>query len=263
MPAIDRPHDRQRWDRLGARAWASMAAGCELDRTGVAVEVGPGFSTKVGLWLQRRGFEGTLFLVEPNRTARIWSVARYRELLPRAAVIAVDRPLADAPSVLPARLDVVLMNHVIDDLILSARLPAGRHETLFGSMRSGACADEVRSAWRMLVADRGGLAAASESAIEDIRAFCARVQPRLVVISQYRSWFHAHYGLDQVDRATAPLLAPLRVRLSAAVPGLDVRLRGTGPNRRRWLVGVRPPPANRTIPRRTTRRNALEGAVDA
>jgi hypothetical protein len=240
MPAIAGPLVSQQWDRRIARVWSSMLDACDVDPSGVAVEVGPGFSTKIGLWLAERSFRGTLFLVEPNRCAREWSEGRYHDLLPLATIVPVDGTLADAPAVLPRQIDALLMNHVLDDLMLHASLPPVRREALFASMRPGAgCAGEVRSAWNALTGDAAAAASAGASVIEDVCAFCAGVQPLLVVISQYRSWFHAHHGLEHVDQVTAPLVARLAKRLSAATPGLDVRLRGTGAHRGRWLVGAR------------------------
>jgi hypothetical protein len=242
MPVSTRALTSARWDRRIARVWSSMVDASDVDPSGDVVEVGPGFSAKVGLWLAERGFRGTLFLVEPNDGARMWALGRYRRLLPRATLVPVDRSLAEARGAVPRRIDALLMNHVLDDLLLHASVPPGYHETLFASMRPGAaCADEVRRAWTVISTNRAALASASASVVEDVSAFCAGVQPRLVVASQYRSWFHAHHALEHVDRVTAPLLARLAERLASAVPALEIRLKGAGADRERWLIGARRP----------------------
>jgi hypothetical protein len=240
MPTIAGPPASRQWDRRIARVWSSLVDACEVDPSGVAVEVGPGFSTKVGLWLAECGFRGTLFVVEPNRCAREWSEGRYHDLLPQATIVPVDGTLAEAAVRLPGRIDALFMNHVLDDLMLHASLPSERRQALFASMRPGAgCAREVRAAWNAITRDASAVAGAGASVIEDVCAFCAGVQPGLVVISQYRSWFHAHHGLEHVDDVTAPLVERIATRLSAANLGLDVHLRGAGAHRGRWLVASR------------------------
>jgi hypothetical protein len=235
-PEIARRPESPAWDRRVGSRWASILDPRGLRRTGAAVEVAPGFSAKVGYGLRQRRFRGSLFVVEPSSEARDWVCERYRGLIPAAEVIPVGHPLASAAERLPRRVDALLMNHGLDDLVLSAALPPGERERVFGQMRPGVpCQDEVRRVWRLLRTDAHVFTALTDRILSELLALCAAVNPRLLGLSQYPSWFQAQNGLDFVDGMIAPLLRELARRLAGAGKA-SVQIVGHGQDEPRWLV---------------------------
>ena len=229
-------HD-EAWDRQIGAVWAQILRTHGLDPAGDVAEVGPGFTIKIGLGLQEYGFRGSLYVVEPNARVREWIVPRYRELLPSARVIPVPCRLRSAASGLPTRLNALLMNHVLDDLVLDAVTAKRRCSAIFGNMRQGApCRPEVRRAWQELAADPAKLALASRTVIDDICYLYHRTRPHLLGVSQYPSWFQTQSGLGLVDEITAPLLRQLQRHLQPVASGGPARLLRCGEKEPRWLV---------------------------
>jgi hypothetical protein len=176
-------------------------------------------------------------VVEPNARVREWIVPRYRELLPSARVIPVPLRLRSAASLLPTRLNALLMNHLLDDLVLDAVTPERRRSAIFGNMHQGApCRPEVRRAWQELAADPAKLAIASGTVVNDICYLCHQTRPNLLGVSQYPSWFQTRSGLGLVDEITAPLLRQLVRHLPSAAVDRAARLLRYGEKEPRWLV---------------------------
>jgi hypothetical protein len=203
-------HD-EAWDREIGSTWTRIFELHSLDPTGNVAEAGPGFSLKIGMGLQAYGFRGTLYLVEPNAQVRDWVVPRYRELLPSANVIALPSKLASAGRDIPFKLDALLMNHLLDDLMLDAITPEPRCNAIFANMHRGApCRAEVRSLWQSLADNADQLSSVSQTVIRDVCALYRHTRPRLLGMNQYPSWYQARNGLGMVDEMSAPLLQQLK-----------------------------------------------------
>jgi hypothetical protein len=225
------------WDRKVGAIWARILRVHAVDPEGELAEAGPGFTLKIGLGLKEYGFRGLLYVIEPDARAREWIVPRYRDLLPRARVIPVASRLGSSASALPPRLDALLMNHLLDDLVLEAATPEKRRGAIFGNMHRGArCRRDVRSTWHRLAMRPAEFAAASRSVIDALCLVCRQNRPKLLGISQYPSWFQARHGLSAVDRMVAPLLHQLVRQLPQARAGRRARLLCYGQKERRWLV---------------------------
>ena len=236
--AGNRLHDPS-WDARIGSIWARALSANGVRRTGIIAEIGPGFTLKIGLGLREFGFRGCLFVVEPGRRCLDWIVPRYRSLLPGVEIIPIASPLSAAAGRLPAGLDALLMNHVLDDLVLSAASAPLQSAAIFSRMHRGAgCHPGFLRVWRGLRAHPERLERAVHSVIGDICHLCFRVQPRLLGASQYQSWFQMHHGLHFVDSLSAPLLGRLRSRLRASGIPSSSRLPGRGSSPSRWLFAA-------------------------
>ena len=225
------------WNGRIGTVWATLLSAHSLDRRGRVIEVGPGFADKVGLGLAGRGFGGTLYVVEPNKAARDWIARRYRELLPEADIVTVAEPIPSADRLLPDRVDLVVMNHVLDDLVLHAALPPADRERVFGRMRPNRPGSpKVDRTWRRMLADPVGLGARCAQVVADLRQLLARTSPRVFGASQYESWYLTANGLGAVDRLAAGLLADLQGPMGPTSATDRAILRGHGQDPDRWLI---------------------------
>lgn len=225
--------------RIGA-AWARALARGGLPPDGRVVEVGPGFTLKVALGLRDHGFRGELFVVEPNSWAREWTRWRYRALLPRARIVPVGHPLASAARWLPPSVDAVVMNHLLDDLVLDAALEPARREVVFRAMRPGAvCLDEVTQVWHRLRKDPAAFRAIGDRIVRELCAFYSVLDPGLLALTQYPSWFHRHHHLGFVDRLLWPLMRRLAAELVRAGAACALTGAGAGQDEPRWLTARR------------------------
>jgi hypothetical protein len=223
------------WEARVAEAWAGIFAASSLPRGGTVVELGPGFSLKLGIALSRSGFSGRLVIVDPSARAGRRTAARYRGLLPRArvelAAIGVEALAIAGP------IDALVANHVLDDLIVGLALPSRDRARLFDRFDDRAASIEsVRACWSALVADPARLDAVKSGAVDVVRGAIARLEPRRVVLSQYRSWTLERHGLAMADAHAFEVLAALR----AAERGCswDQVIGRTGFDPGRWWVAA-------------------------
>lgn len=88
------------------------------------MEVAPGEEPKIGTALAMLGFWGTIFLIEPDRTAAQTLHHIYKKLLPNATVRLVEKPLQDvmAGTDIPTAVTTLVANHAFDDMVMSSIL---------------------------------------------------------------------------------------------------------------------------------------------
>ena len=113
------------WEDYIATVWADFFCLHNLSTKAVVVEVGPGFSGKIGRGLAQINFEGTLYVIDQDVQAIDHISLYYKEILPDACIVKVNQSLVTWCSNLPQYTDALLMNHLLDDLILDAALPLG------------------------------------------------------------------------------------------------------------------------------------------
>jgi len=128
-------NDPDSWSRSLGKAWGIALKQSALDPEGVVVEIGPGFTVKVGLGLLDAGFHGTILLVEPNGEARSWARWRYEEILPKAKILASEAPVPRLAAAVTGPVDVLAANHILDDLLLGACLSPSERNHLFAQMQ--------------------------------------------------------------------------------------------------------------------------------
>jgi hypothetical protein len=191
---------------------------------------------KVGLGLKEYGFRGTVYVIEPDANARAWIIPRYKQLLPLARIVEIRVSLSAAVHELPVETDAILMNHVIDDLVLSAAIPAEQQKTIFGGMYQNApYHPDVQRIWNNLANNAETFKTAAQRVIGDVCSLIRHSRPRLLGMSQYRSWSQEKNDLSFVDELTAPILRWLSDQLSdeRASPTRELRQIQGDP---RWLL---------------------------
>lgn len=136
------------WQQQVGSVWASLLLNHSLNCSGTIIEIGPGFTDKIGRGLAKLQFHGKLYVLEPNKVALEWVVKRYQILLPNASIIAVNKTTHHACSMLPANVEAILMNHVLDDMVLHAGLPPAEQQIIFSQIRPGeSCLSQVKDTW--------------------------------------------------------------------------------------------------------------------
>jgi hypothetical protein len=183
---------------------------------GTVVEIGPGFAAKIGFGLAGLGFRGTVLLVEPDSAAREWAAPRYRELLAAAEVVARPEPVPESGYLARRDVDLLAGNHVLDDLLLAAALPAADSARMFTAMRPGNdCSEAFIGAWRRLLLDPDRLARAVRRVVDDLTGYVRAGRPGLVLLNQYPSWRHDGCGLGAIHETSLELLRQLGAELGA------------------------------------------------
>jgi hypothetical protein len=222
------------WARRIGRAWAGVLQDCGLSGGARVVELGPGYSAKIGYGLGEACFSGDLLLVEPNDAARTWAVNRNRSVLPRATVRGRVRLGRDTGDV-----DFLIANHLLDDLLLAAWLSPADSDGLFTEMRPGRpCSPSFVRIWQHIMdADPAAVQSSVTAVVERILLVLRTARPRWLVLNQYPSWQHGASGLDGIDEWGMQILRRLASALRADPERQNV-LRLDDESGIWWLVSV-------------------------
>ena len=205
----------EHWHQYIGKVWAEILIRSALDCNGTIVEIGPGFTDKIGSALKIIDFKGEFYIVEPNSKALDWACEQYTRLLPEATIIPIQRDLEGSVSFLPKKKITIIMNHILDDMILSATLTENEKQELFSKTKPGQpCLPELKKYWNLLLTNRSNLEIAKETVLSNIMNFYKIISPQNFGISQYPSWFLQNNGLNDVDNHSSELLSVLKIRMN-------------------------------------------------
>ena len=122
------------WNLEISEKWWRKLVSYRLPTGGIVVEVAPGSSPKIGIGLHYLGFEGTIYVIEPDQKAIESIVKQYEILLPKTKIIPIAKLLNDAIPDLPRKgIDALLANHPMDDMVIGKSLSEQDFKELFDS----------------------------------------------------------------------------------------------------------------------------------
>lgn len=229
--------DTEAWERRLGHIWARQLRRAGVGPDGTVIEIGPGFSAKVGFGLAEIGFRGELILVEPNAPALRWAANAYQLLLPQAAVHPRGQPMPDAGSI-KGPVTVLLANHLLDDLLVNAYVQAPEKDRIFGAMRPGAgCPAGYAEIWRELSGSPGRLSEVITQVTAEFAGYVAELQPDCLILNDYPSWQHHRTGLGLVHQVSHRAMRCLHRRLARTRP-VSTQVQRTGSGDIRWLISV-------------------------
>lgn len=226
------------WDRHLGLLWARVLRQQEIRLDGRVVELGPGFSAKIGHGLAEVGFHGEVVLVEPNDDARWSAASKYLRLLPQAHVRTRPRALRQIGEPVQGGVDLLLANHMLDDLFLSAHLPFRDSDRLFAEMRFGQdCSESFLQTWHRILDDPASVDRAISGVVDDLVRDLVVTRPGCLVINQYPSWRQDKSGLGAIHEIGLTTLRLLARRLERDL-SRPVCLRQLGDRDMYWLISV-------------------------
>jgi len=225
------------WQQHVGSVWASLLSNHSLNCSGTIIEIGPGFTDKIGRGLAKLQFKGKLYILEPNEPALTWVAQRYQTLLPNATIIAVNKSMQDACAILPGAVEAILMNHVLDDMVLHAGLLPAEQQNIFSQIRPGElCLSQVKNTWQALLGDPQYLAELKHEVLTGIGTLVDHTDARIVGMSQYKSWFLSQNELKEADLIGNKLLAEMVSQLGEMpIDDMDT-LRSYGQDPQDWLI---------------------------
>lgn len=165
--------DQLSWDRYVSEIWTRLFIYNGIDKKGTIVKFAPGNSMKIGLALEKIGFEGTLYLVDPLREVLNSVSEKYKAILPKATIIPLYGTVESVS--IPHRADLILAHHPLDDMLLAA-VASMMVPDLFDSMSK-----EHESARNRVTSET--VTAVFSNLIE----FFHRSQPNRILLCQYPS----------------------------------------------------------------------------
>ncbi|MBI1216304.1 MAG: hypothetical protein GC185_10885 [Alphaproteobacteria bacterium] len=205
--------DHAAWDDYIGHLWYSLLRFYEFSPSRSVIEIGPGASAKIGRALARVDYEGRLYVIDSSQKVIDALKPRYAELLPKARIEWICRPLHACHDAIPQGADFMLSNHIIDDMILSgaqADAPEGERVQDWAAAYTHVPAEKVRECWTLLAKDPARLAAAKRAAGDGILGAIAALAPRHVVFSQYPSSTLYDNGMAGLNESALAVFERLR-----------------------------------------------------
>lgn len=185
-----------------------MIENLNLPKDAILVEIAPGFKTKIGRALADYGFRGILHIVEANSHAGAQVIQRYKKLLPHARVIIHTKPMREAVNDLPNKVDLIMANHVLDDMVLYESLPRETSDKFFALNSGSERINLTKKFWNNIPAPV--LSQAKNTTISNWMYVISHIKSRAVILSQYKSQTLQQHKIYQPDKIGEDLLGSLK-----------------------------------------------------
>lgn len=152
------------------------------------VEFAPGFRYKIAYALKSINFTGTIYIIDSNTSVIDFVNKRYKEILPNAKIVIINKDLKDSVSLLPKEIDLFVANHCVDDMIISKYLKGKRLEDAFNNT------DESKqlliNCWNELREEDAILFNLKENVYNDFLYLFNSVNFDFIIMSQYKSGYY-------------------------------------------------------------------------
>ena len=198
-----------KWNYFVGEVWAEIFLELDFPKKGIVVEIAPGAVNKIGHALDFYGFSGTLYVIEPNTKALNSILGKYKKTLKKAKIIGIRGPLDKAISLLPEKVDVIVANHPLDDMLLGKSLSPSMFSKYFGE-KYGSSIKRTRRLWNRISLDKKRLKKIKSEIIKEYASLFEKVRPNWVVISQYKSQFFQSHKIFAPDENGLDVLQKLR-----------------------------------------------------
>jgi len=212
--------DHQAWDNYISQVWVTVLSTCAFKRDGVVVEVGPGTSSKIGGALARLDFCGTLYVVDALQDVVNLLKPKYQALLPNATVKYIAEPIAMACDELPKNIDVLLSNHVFDDMIIAKACEGHKQspEAVSWAVKySHKPVDNLKQVWLELLGKPQVLKTCKQAVIDDFNLAIECLNPACFILSQYPSSTLYDSDLQSLNDHSVALLKKIATKYQSSL----------------------------------------------
>ena len=160
----------------------------EIKKIKTVVEFAPGFKYKIAYGLKRINFNGTIYIIDSNKSVLEFVGQKYKSILPNAEIVLINKDLIDSIDFLPRTVDLFLANHCIDDMIISKYLVGTKLEDAFNNTDKSK--QILVNCWNELKEEDNILFNIKEQVYNDLITFFEKINFKLIVMSQYKSGYY-------------------------------------------------------------------------
>lgn len=206
-------HSYEAWDEYMSEVWKSLIQPMGLNKKSVVIEIAPGTSTKIALALRRLDFCGTLWIVEPAAEIASEIVAKAQAILPEANIRLVMQYLVDAIHELPKNIDLIVANHVLDDMLIAQGTsnPDIKKELFeWTTDRKGTLEEVFRQSWEIMMASQYTIHQAQQSVYDDLLSAFTVLSPQHVIFNQYASLVLNYHQMQSLNHCAQEILQCLK-----------------------------------------------------
>lgn len=185
------------------------------------VEFAPGFRYKIACGLRKIDFKGTIYVVDSNESVLKFVGEKYKDILPEAEVILINKDIVDSIDYLPKSVDLFLANHCIDDMIISKYLVGKRLEDAFNNTEESK--QILIDCWNELKEENNILFNIKENVYNDLITFFEKIDFKLIVMSQYKSGYYMNQK-NYVEELSKTIFDKIKISINTNLENLKEAL---------------------------------------
>ena len=173
----------EEWEWYIAQLFFNIAQKCQLAPK-VVVEIAPGYRHKIAIMISQINFDGELYVVDNNKNVLDFVEHKYKQLLPKAKIICIHNSLENAIDLLPNNIDLLLANHVVDDMLLEKYISKTKYNLM---LDEAFLADSFVILWEDFSKDKSQVELCTQFVYETFEKLVMQKQIDFAIISQYKS----------------------------------------------------------------------------
>lgn len=185
------------------------------------VEFAPGFRYKIAYALKNIDFNGTIFIIDSNKSVTEFVEKKYSEILPNSKIVVINRDLIDSIKLLPRNIDLFVANHCIDDMIISKYLVGRKLEDAFNNTVESK--KILIDCWNELKEEESTLLNIKENVYNDLVNFFENINFKFIIMSQYKSGYYMNQK-NYVEYLSKTIFDKLKLKIRMDVSNLKKAL---------------------------------------
>ena len=161
------------------------------------VEIAPGFRYKIAYALKEVNFQGNLYIIDTNTEVLEYVNEKYKEILPNAKIITINKSFENAFEDIPNEFDLLLSNHCIDDMIIAEYM-----NNYDKDLNNENFKDMLTEAWIKLGKEPTKINEISDKVFSTFKKFFSDKTINTIIISQYKSNLYFKDKFKEMDEIT-------------------------------------------------------------
>lgn len=161
------------------------------------VEIAPGFRYKIAYALKEVCFSGNLYIIDTNAEVLEYVNEKYKEILPNAKIICINKSFENAFKDIPNEFDLLLSNHCIDDMIIAEYM-----NNYNKNLNSEDFRDMLTEAWIELGKESTKINEISSKVFLTFEKFFLNKKIETIIMSQYKSNLYFKDKFKEMDEIT-------------------------------------------------------------
>lgn len=161
------------------------------------VEIAPGFRYKIAYALKEVNFQGNLYIIDTNTEVLEYVNEKYKEILPNAKIITINKSFENAFEDIPNEFDLLLSNHCIDDMIIAEYM-----NNYDKDLNNENFKDMLTEAWIKLGKEPTKINEISDKVFSTFKKFFSDKTINTIIISQYKSNSYFKDKFKEMDEIT-------------------------------------------------------------
>ena len=170
---------------------------CQAEVNNV-VEIAPGFRYKIAYALKNINFKGTLYVIDTSKEVLEYIAEKYKTILPNSKIICINKSFEDSFADVPNKIDLLLSNHCIDDMIIAEYMQTYYNNNL----KNENFKDMLKEAWIELGKDENKIDEISNHIVHIFNDFFKKKKINNIIISQYKSNLYFNEQFKEMDEIT-------------------------------------------------------------